>query len=82
VSDRSVHAETPEALIVRYDRAGIWRIEDTGAMRRHWGRRFSLRDVVTWITEQEQKDVTYHFGLPGGRQFDKRVRDELARVAS
>lgn len=82
MSDRRVHAQTPEALIVRYDRAGIWRIEDVGTMRRHWGRRFNLTQIVEWITEQDQKDVTYHFGLPGGRQFDKRVRDELKRVGS
>lgn len=78
--DRTVHAETPEALVVRYDRAGVWRIEDKGPVRRHWGQRLSLRDTVEWITGQDQSEVTYHFGRKGGLQFDKRVRDELARV--
>lgn len=80
MSDRTVHAETREAAVVRYDRAGIWRIEDKGALRRHWGQRKSLRDVVEWITEQDQSEVTYHFARPGGLQFDKRVKAELERI--
>lgn len=82
MSDRTVHAETPEAAVVRYDRAGVWRIEDKGALRRHWGRRFSLGEVVEWVTEQDQSEVTYHFGRSGGLQFDKRVKAELGRVGS
>jgi hypothetical protein len=81
-ADRTVHAETPYARIVRYGRAGSWRIEDVGPIRVHWGARRSLRDIVEYITEQPQNEVTYHFGRPGGLQFDKRVRDELARVGS
>jgi hypothetical protein len=80
MSDRTVHAETPEALVVRYDRAGVWRIEDKGPVRTHWGARFPLRHVVEWLTTQDQREVTYHFGVKGGLQFDKRVKAELERI--
>lgn len=80
MSDRTVHAETPEAAVVRYDKAGVWRIEDKGALRNHCGIRLSLGGVVEWITEQDQAEVTYHFGVKGGLQFDKRVKAELKRI--
>lgn len=80
MSDRTVHAETPEAAVVRYDRRGTWHIEDKTALRQFWGKRLNLRDVVEWVTEQEQSEVTYYFGVPGGLQFDKRVKAELQRV--
>jgi hypothetical protein len=41
-----------------------------------------LGQVVEWVTEQPQNEVTYHFGRKGGLQFDKRVKAELERVAS
>ena len=77
VTDRTVHAETSTAEVVRYYAAGIWYIEDkTGKSRV----RMRLRDVVEWVTEQPQGDVTYHLGRTGGRQFDSRVHAEFERV--
>lgn len=80
MADRTVHAETGCAKVVRYDRRGSWHIEDTGPLRVHWGARVTLGEAVEWITEQPQNEVRYHFGLKGGLQFDKRVRDELVRM--
>ena len=77
VKDRTVHAETSHAEVVRYYAAGIWYLEDKTESVRV---RMCLRDVVGWVTEQPQGEVTYHFGCRGGRQFDSRVRAELKRV--
>lgn len=79
-SDRTVHAETAYAKVVRYDRRGSWHIEDTGPLRIYWGARVRLGEAVEWITEQPQNEVTYHFGRKGGLQFDKRVKAELLRI--
>lgn len=80
--DRTVHAETGYAEVVRYDRAGVWYVENRKRDSVEWRTRMPLQHVVWWITEQPQNEVTYHFGRKGGLQFDKRVRDELARVSS
>lgn len=77
MSDRTVHAETATAAVVRYDRAGSWHIEDTGPLREYWGQRLALAEVVNWIKDQPEGAVTVHFGKPGGRQFDARVRKFL-----
>lgn len=81
-TDRRVHAETGYAEVVRYNRAGAWYVEDKPNAPKSlvWRTRLPLGEIVEWVTEQPQNEVTYHFGLPGGLQFDKRVRDELARI--
>lgn len=83
MSDRTVHAETPAAEVVRYERAGVWYIEDKaqGVYRgADWRTRMPLKHIVEWITEQPQRGVKYYFGRPGGRLFDKYVRDEITRI--
>jgi hypothetical protein len=83
MSDRTVHAETAYAEIVRYERAGIWYVEDTPNSATPTCRtRMRLRHVVEWVTEQPQNEVTYHFGRQGGRLFDSYVKAELERVRS
>lgn len=39
-----------------------------------------LGEVIEWITDQPEGEVTVHFGRSGGRQFDSRLRylDESA----
>ncbi len=80
--DRTVHAETGYAEVVRYDRAGAWHVESkpTGVPLLNWRTRMPLPQIVEWITEQPQDEVTYYFGRRGGLQFDKRVRAELERI--
>lgn len=79
-SDRTVHAETPLTRVVRYDRQGSWHLEDKTALREHFGARYSIRFIVEWVTTQPQSRVTYHFGRPGGRTFDKWVQDALVKL--
>lgn len=77
MSDRTVHAETKDAFVVRYDRRGTWHVEDKGPLRQHWGQRLRLPELVDWLQDQDSigELVAVHYGLQGGRQFDKRCRD-------
>ena len=81
MTDRTIHAETGYAEVVRYDRAGIWRVEaKPGALSTAVGRqRMSLGGVVEWLQDQESigESVTVHYGRTGGLQFDKRARAAL-----
>ena len=80
--DRTVHAETGYAEVVRYDRAGRWVIEDKSPQQ--WRTPMKLDEVIEWITDQPEGEVKVHFGLPGGRQFDSRLRylDEFREASS
>lgn len=72
-ADRTVHAETGYAEVVRYDRAGTWYVEDRDTNHLKWRTRMSLAEVVEWLTDQPEGEVTVHFGKPGGRQDRKSV---------
>lgn len=71
MSDRTVHAITNlGSEIVRYDRAGKWYVEyGTGILfrRKQIGIGGAVQRAVDWGRE-------IHFGRPGGRTFDARVR--------
>lgn len=70
----TVHAEHPEVdyQVVRYDRAGKWRLH-------HEGHRYpiDLRRAVLFATAP---GAIWHEGRPGGRTFDARVRATHARL--
>jgi hypothetical protein len=79
--DRTVHAETGYAEVVRYDRAGVWYVEDKQPIGSLFHRaRMPIREVVEWLVEQPTNEVKVYYGKPGGRQFDKRVREALAAI--
>lgn len=69
--DRTVHAETSHAEIVRYDRAGRWYVE---GKREKFRTPMNLKGVVEYCEYQEAQAVTVHWGRKGGQQFYKRLR--------
>lgn len=71
-----VHVEAALERIVRYDREGHWYIE--GDLDGGWREKTTLPHAVERALQLEQMGGTIHFGLPGGRLFDKRVRDRKA----
>jgi hypothetical protein len=74
--DRTVHAETGYAEVVRYDRAGKWYVEDKGNhMVRPLGWRTQLRlsEVIEWMQDQPKGEVTVHWRKRGGKQFDAAI---------
>jgi hypothetical protein len=77
MSDRTVHATSIYTVVVRYERAGKWYIEDLLGPDRH---PVSLAEAVRHVTAFWRHDVTIYFGRPGGRAFDAAVRRELARI--
>lgn len=79
MGDRTVHAVTASgSLVVRYEKAGTWSLE-TGECSFHGRiigvgrRRIPLRKAVALATAPGSK---VYLGLPGGLQFDARVRRE------
>jgi hypothetical protein len=73
-TDRTVHASGDGQEIVRYDRAGHWYIEfDRLALRpcRHIG----VAEAARLAVELEADGGTIFTRMPGGRVFDRKVRD-------
>lgn len=74
--DRTVHGMTMNYTdpwqIVRYDRTGKWYLEHADGRRVRVGVRHAARVAATGV---------FTPGLPGGRVFDKLVREKRARMA-
>jgi hypothetical protein len=80
VSDRRVHCtivpHSGERIeYVRYNRSGKWYREDGGRRTR-----ITIADAVA-AASQVRAAVIWHEGLPGGTQFDAKVR-KARQVAS
>ena len=68
MSDRTVHARLDDgAEIVRYDRAGKWRYENSNTTYR---RTLSVREAVQFVAHLGE----WIEGQPGGLVFDRMVR--------
>jgi hypothetical protein len=73
-SDRTVHAESDNAELVRYDRAGKWYVE----YRDHGCRRcLTLAEAVDL-----SMGMRLRLGQPGGRRFDKMVMQAIYASAA
>jgi hypothetical protein len=76
VTDRTIHAEVPGIVeVVRYDRAGKWYIEPLtpGLPRQH----VTVTEAAEYATFPEissGRKWVYYPGLPGGKQFDRKVK--------
>ena len=66
-NDRTIHAEHPEYDIVRYDRAGKWKLYDRASGKE---RSITMTEAVRLATDPEARA---HLDRPGGRQFDAKV---------
>lgn len=74
--DRRVHAEHPDGRqVVRYDRAGQWKLHDPNRVPvtrgRGLERPMSLQQAVAFASAA---GWTWLPGVPGGLQFDRQVR--------
>lgn len=78
--DRRVHATLGNgAEIVRYDRAGKWYYEHEPIGAQPVRRQLSLTEAVQFVGDEDE----WHDGLPGGTQFDRRLKlkfDSARRV--
>jgi len=74
-ADRTVHAETGYAEVVRYDRSGKWYLEDkastNGVKRRTL---VTVGEAVTWVRDQPRGEVQVHWRKPGGSRFDQAIK--------
>lgn len=74
--DRRVHAQYRDMEIVRYDRSGKWYLEPAFGLPRQ---RVSLGVAVQsakW--GMENAGGSWFPGLPGGAQFDSKMRKAVA----
>jgi hypothetical protein len=74
--DRRVHAEHPDGRqVVRYDRAGTWKLHDPNrvptARGRGMERPMTLEQAVAFASAP---GWTWLPGVPGGIQLDRRAR--------
>lgn len=72
MSDRKVHARSPEMEVVRYDRAGKWYLEPEhfSLPAQHVTVKEAARYAVWAANEANGQIFT---GLPGGAMFDRLV---------
>lgn len=76
--DRRVHAEGRYILVVRYDRAGKWFIEDRDGTDRQ-AVKIDVAAKVAASLERNGVGGKVHYGVPGGSAFDRRVRAALSK---
>jgi hypothetical protein len=73
--DRTVHGHSMNRLepweVVRYDRSGKWYLESPDGRRQHVGVHHAAKVAA---------DGNFTPGLPGGRTFDRLVREKRRSV--
>lgn len=73
MNDRTVHAVLGNNhQVVRYNRAGKWRLEGTGVSKA-----LTLGQAVDLAVDAHLGTGDVYFGRTGGRTFDARVRKAL-----
>ena len=74
-NDRTIHARLLDgSLIVRYDRAGKWRIEKLGDS----GYQVTVGEAAELVAS---KGAAFYVGQPGGSRFDLLVRQLVRQSA-
>lgn len=71
MSDRNVHASSPEGELVRYEREGRWYFESPSAKRK---RLRTVHEAVAKALEIEGSGGVIRLNQPGGGRFDSMVK--------
>lgn len=78
MADRTVHAQSGEEFLVRYDKAGHWYVEYEPHRYRS-ARRVTITEAVDLAMDMWKEGGTVHPGRPGGSRFDFLVRKRCAQ---
>ncbi len=75
-NDRTVHAETGYAEVVRYERAGKWYVEDKVHVSTplNWRTQMTLAEIIELVRNQPYGEADIYLGRPGGKRFDLAIR--------